>query len=173
MLNLNHLGDDVEKAHDGKDPVEPLKELLSSEHTSVNNFEHCLETPAAADLHTVSAACREIHGLNVQLLSERLSFLGVEPRKNTDLWHSFLELISTTTSMFGEEAILNELRKHEMSLYNDYQAGLDKLDGEELLLLQAQLIPNQVKVLELLGAIKTEDAEGVSKPSFPLNLNWA
>ncbi len=174
MLNLNPMADSLNEDGDGKEPVEPLKELLSAEHTSVNNFDHCLETPAAAGLHTVSTACRDIHAINVQLLSARLAELGVEERKNTDLWHSLLELISTTTSMFGEEAILHELRKHEMALYWDYQARLDKLDGESLLLMQETLIPNQLKVLELLGAVKTGATKGVVNPTgLPINLNWA
>jgi hypothetical protein len=173
MLNLNPMEHSLNDNGEGKEPVESLKELLSAEHTSVNNFKHCLETLAAAGLHTVSMACLDIHAVNVQLLSDRLAELGVEERKSTDLWHSFLELISTTTSMFGEEAILNELRKHEMALYNEYQARLDKFDGENQLLMQETLIPNQVKVLELLGAMTTGAAEGVIKPGMPLNLNWA
>jgi hypothetical protein len=177
MSDLNSKGYsfDRDDKNCSKDPVEELKWLLSAEITSLNSFVRCLETPSAASLHAVSAACRDIHTLNVQLLGQRLTDLGAEVQTSADLWHSFLELLNATASVFGEEAILAALRKHEMALLSDYETKIGSFDSENLVLVQGQLIPNQVKVCELLGGIRSDQdaSEVMTNTDMPVNLNWA
>lgn len=175
MLHLNDKGYNFNDKDATRDPLEELKWLLSAEVTSLNSFENCLNTPAAASFHSVSMACCDLHAMNVHLLSQRLADLGVEVENGTDLWHSFLELLGSAASAFGAEALLDALRKHEMALLSEYETKVGAFDSENLLLLQEQLIPNQVKVCELLGGIRHEDdvSEAVASTDMPVNLSWA
>ncbi len=99
----------------------------------------------------------------------------MEVENSSDLWHSFLELIGSTAAAFGPEALVDALRKHEMALLAEYETKIGAFDSENLLLLQEHLIPNQVKVCELLGGIRNKDdvSEAVTNSDLPLNLNWA
>jgi hypothetical protein len=170
MLHFNDNGQ-IEK--DGEfEPIEELKGLLVSEHASISSFEHCLETPAAAGLHTVAAACLEIHLVNQRLLTERLGDMGVAGASGTDLWHTLLEIIGSTATVFGEEAILMALRKNELDLLSLYEGKAEHFDSESMLLLKGTLIPNQVKICQLLGAIKTDISAQVPSQDVPLQLNW-
>jgi hypothetical protein len=172
MLHLNSKGYNSGDNSGNFDPVLELKGLLAAVYASINNFEHCLETPAASGLHEVAAACRDIQRVNQHMLTERLVDLGDDGMPGIDLWHAFLELFGTTATVFGEEAILVSLRKHELALLTHYEDKGEHFDCDNLLLIKGTLIPNQIKVCELLGAIKTDIAATVKSSDLPLQLNW-
>jgi hypothetical protein len=176
MWHLKNRGFIFDKNTAGANPAEEFKWLLCAELTSVNNFNHCLETESASALHNVALACREITDTNIRLISERLEALGEEVPQSPDLWHSFIEsmveVVHAGAQLLGDEVIVTTLRKHELALFGEYELRVGKLGGDDLVLLQKYLLPNQLQVCELLGAIKSDEADALLCAD-PLNLNFA
>ncbi len=174
MLHLNSQGFVFDDQNERKDPVEVLKSLLAAESTSFNSFERCLNDPSASNLHFISAGCRDLHAVNIELIQRRLAEMGFESDENSEFWQSFAGLLNTTASIFGEDAMLGAFRKTEFNLLSEYESQIASFDGDNLTLIQKQLIPNQVRVCELLGAIRSDEAQiAAATPMPPLNLDLA
>ena len=173
MLHLNSKGFTFDEHNGGKDPLGDLKSLLSAAYTSFNNFENCLQNPDTVILHDVSALCRDAQAINISLLKQALIDEGVEPDESSDFWHSLVGLISTTAAIIGDDALLAALRKHELDLFSEYESKIASFDGEHLSLVQQKLIPNQMRICELLGAIRGDGTELANQPAVPLNLDLA
>jgi hypothetical protein len=173
MLHLNSKGFTFDEKNGGKDPLSDLKSLLSGAYTSFNGFENCLQTPAAASLHEVSGLCRDLQEVNIALLKQALIDEGVEPDQSSDFWHSLAGLISTTAAFISDDALLAAFRKNELDLFSEYESKIASFDGDHLVLVQQKLIPNQMRICELLGAICGGAAELISEPHIPLNLDLA
>lgn len=156
----------------GKDPIDELQSLLAAESVSINSYEHLLSVQAVAAMHQVAAACRDFHAVNASLLRQHLLDAGAQIPDFVDLWHSLSGLRSGAASFFGEEAVLAALRKDELGALSEYESKINALDGEHLLLVQQKLIPNQMKICELLGALNDKMPEMV-QPNVPLNIELA
>jgi hypothetical protein len=173
MLHLNSKGFTFDEHNGGKDPLGELKSLLSGTYTSFNNFENCLQNPDTVILHEVAGLCRDVQAVNITLLKQALIDEGVEPDESADFWHSLLGLISTTAAIIGDDALLAAFRKHELDLFSEYESKIASFDGDHLVLVQQKLIPNQMRICELLGAIRGGAAELAGEPNIPLNLDLA
>ena len=172
MWHLKNRGYVFDKNAAGANPVEEFKWLFSAELVSANNFEHCLGTDSAAALHQTADACKQIAEINCRLISERLAALGEVAPATPDLWHAFIETVNTGATLLGDDAIVAAFRKHELGLYSEYELRVSKFGSEDLLLLQKYLIPNQLKICELLGAIRHDESDALLNAD-PLNLNFA
>ena len=173
MLHLNSKGFTFDEKNEGKDPMGDLKSLLAGAGTSYNSFENCLQTPAAQSLHEVSTLCRDLQAVNISLLKQQLIDEGVEPEAAVGFWHSIAGLLSTGAAIIGDEALLAAFRKNELDLFSEYESKIASFDGAHLVLVQQKLIPNQMRVCELLGAIRGGAEEVMGNVSVPLNLDLA
>ena len=172
MWHLKSRGYIFDKNAAGANPVEEYKWLLSAELVSVHNFELCLNTESAAALHGLIDTCHAIKSESVHLISERLAAHNEAVPQSPDLWHSFIETVNAGAALLGDEVIIAAFRKHELALFSEYENRVGKFGSDDLLLLQKYLLPNQVKVLELLGAVKSEQSDALIRTD-PLNLNFA
>jgi hypothetical protein len=173
MLHLNSKGFNFDEHNGGKNPLGDLKSLLSGAYTSFNNFENCLQNPDTVVLHEVSSLCRDAQSVNIELLKQALIKEGVEPDESSDFWHSIVGLISSGAAIIGDDALLAAFRKHELDLFSEYESKIASFDGEHLLMVQQKLIPNQLRICELLGAIRGDGTELSGEPAIPLDLNLA
>ena len=173
MLHLNSKGFVFNEENGGKDPMEEFKSLLAAESTSIHSYEHLLGVEAVASMHQVAAVCRDFHAVNASLLRQQLIDNSIEIPDYVDLWHSLSGLRSGAASFFGEEALLAALRKDELGALTEYESKISCFDGDNLILVQQKLIPNQMKICELLGALKDGMGEQMVQTNVPLNIELA
>jgi hypothetical protein len=173
MLHLNSKGFTFDEHNGGKNPLGDLSSLLSGAYSSFNGFDNCIQNTAASSLHEVSALCRDLQSVNISLLQQALVDEGVQPDDSPDFWHSLTGLIRTTAAFISDEVLLAAFRKSELDLFSEYESKIASFDGDHLLLVQGKLIPNQMRICELLGAIRGGAGEIISEPDIPLNLDLA
>jgi hypothetical protein len=173
MLHLNSRGFVFDGEHNGKDPVEELKLLLSAEAVAVNSYQQCLNLDSAGSLSQLATACRDLHAANASLLTQYLLDHSIEIPEHNDLWQSLSGLLKPTAALFGEDALIGAFRKNELDLFTEYESKISSFDGEDLGFVQKKLIPNQLEVCRLVGALGDGLTEKLGQSNAPLNLDLA
>jgi hypothetical protein len=173
MLHLNSRGFVFDGEHVGKDPVEELKLLLSAETVAVNSYQQCLTLDSAGSLSQLATTVRDLHAANAALLNQYLVDHNIEIPEHNDLWQSLTGLLKPTAALFGEDALLGVFRKNELDLFTEYESKISAFEGEDLGFVQQKLIPNQLEICRLVGAVGDGLAEKMGQSNAPLNLDLA
>jgi len=82
-------------------------------------------------------------------------------------------LVSVTAAFIGDEALLASFRKSELHLFDEYESKIASFEGDLLNLIQHQLIPNQLRICELLGATRGGEEAQIGTAAIPPNFDLA
>jgi hypothetical protein len=173
MLRVSTRGFTFDDEKGGCDPTGDLKCLLSLACASCSNFENAIANPAAASLHDLSSLCRDVQSVNVSLLKRALMDEGETPEATPGFWNSLVGLVSVTAAFIGDEALLASFRTSELHLFDQYETKIASFEGDLLNLIQHQLIPNQLRICELLGATRGGADEQMATAVIPTNFDLA
>jgi hypothetical protein len=87
--------------------------------------------------------------------------------------NSLVGLVNVTAALISDEALLASFRKSELHLFDEYETKIASFEDDLLNLIQHQLIPNQLRICELLGATRGGAAELMGAAAIPANFDLA
>ena len=124
--------------------MDALNSLLRGELSAVETYEQAIakfgsETPR--ELHD----CLRSHEHRVQQLTVRIYDLGGKPAEGSGIWGAFAMLVEGGAAVFGRKAALSALEEGEDHGLAEYNDRLDDLDAESRRLVQAEILPEQLK----------------------------
>lgn len=137
-----------------QDPSSNLKDLWFRESACVKIYTHWLETLQDASLLEMANWCLAAHNLNAQKLHDRIVRLGDDVTM-LDHWRALGGIKDIVATSFGENLAVADLGVMERDLLEEYMAKLMNFDGDNLDLLQHELLPVQHKCAEAWGPIPT------------------
>jgi hypothetical protein len=127
-----------------EDPSSNLKDLWFRENASVKIYAHWLETLQDESLIALANWCRSAHALNAEKLHAQIVRLGDDVHM-LDSWRALGSIKDMLATSFGSNLAMADLRVMERDLFEEYMTKLMNFDGENLDLLQHELLPVQHK----------------------------
>ncbi len=127
-----------------EDPSSNLKDLWFREHAAAKIYSHWLETIAEPSLIEMANWCLAAHNLNAEKLHAQIVRLGDDVHM-LDQWRAIGSIKDMVATSFGTSLAMTDLLVMEQDLLELYMAKLMKFDGENLDLLQHELMPVQHK----------------------------
>lgn len=125
-------------------PSSNLKDLWFREHACVKVYEHWLGLIQDPSLIEMANWCLAAHNLNAEKLHARIVALGDDVHM-LDHWREIASIPDMIATSFGTTLALNDLLVMEQELLAAYMGKLQNFDGENLNLLQHELLPVQHK----------------------------
>ncbi|CAN5457735.1 hypothetical protein BH10CYA1_BH10CYA1_27330 [soil metagenome] len=127
-----------------EDPSSNLKDLWFREHACVKVYTHWLETLEQPSLIEMANWCLAAHNLNAEKLHAQIVRLGDDVHM-IDQWRAIGSIKDMVATSFGSSLAVADLLVMEQDLLEAYMAKLMNFDGENLNLLQHELLPVQHK----------------------------
>ncbi len=127
-----------------EEPASHLKDLWFRENACVRVYAHWLETLQDASLVARADWCRSAHALNAEKLHARIVRLGDDVHL-IDSWRALGSIKDLLATSFGADLAVADLRVMERDLLEEYMAKLMSFDGQNLDLLQHELLPVQAE----------------------------
>lgn len=124
--------------------IDALNALLRGELAAVETFEQAI-AKFGAEAPTDLTECLRSHQHRVQQLTVRIYDLGGKPAEGSGLWGAFAMLIEGGAKVFGRKAALAALEEGEDHGLAEYRDRSEDLDFESRRLIEAELLPEQLK----------------------------
>lgn len=110
-----------------------------------------------ADTHASSLGLlremQEEHGRAAQAIRDRIRELGGEPSDSSGAWGAWAKFTQGTANLFGDASSLKSLKEGEEHGLKDYQEGVKDIDATSAELVRNQLIPAQMKHINILDQL--------------------
>ena len=132
-----------------------LNKLLRGERSAVETYEQALEKFDTDDTVRQLVDIRNDHASAVQLLTDRVMALGVEPELSSGLWGSFVQAVTSAAKLLGPHSVIVALHEGEEHGILTYENAMNntELSHDCLMLIHRDLIPlanRHVSTLERL-----------------------
>jgi len=127
-----------------EDPSSNLKDLWFREHACVKIYTHWLESLREPALVEMANWCLAAHNLNAEKLHAQIVALGDDVHM-VDHWRAIGSIKDMVATSFGSTLAVADLLGMEQDLLEEYISKLMKFDGENLHLLQNEILPVQHK----------------------------
>ncbi len=140
-----------------------LQALLHGEVTAAETYELAIErlgTAAPAELKM----CQQSHQKRIERLTQRISELGVKPDDSSGTLGAFFRLLESGTLLFGVGAAIGSLEEGEDHGLALYREQLDELDPESRRIVEAELLPEQLRTHDLLSGLCNQPAPALDEP---------
>lgn len=96
---------------------------------------------------------QEEHGRAAQAIRDRIRELGGEPSDSSGAWGAWAKFTQGTANLFGDASSLKSLKEGEEHGLKDYQEGVKDIDATSAELVRNQLIPAQMKHINILDQL--------------------
>lgn len=122
---------------------EVLNKLLRGELSAVETYDQALEKFDDDDTVRQLADIRNEHAAVVQVLTEHIMAYGVEPERNSGLWGSFVQAVTSAAKLLGPQSVIVALHEGEEHGILGYENAMNntELSYECLMLIHRDLIP--------------------------------
>jgi hypothetical protein len=138
-----------------KSDIAHLNSFLRGEISAVETYSQAIEKLAdEPSIHGKLADCRASHEQRARLLREEIARRGGEPAEGSGAWGSFAQLVEGGAKVFGKKAAIAALEEGEDHGRDDYRAELDELSPDVRRLVEAKLLPEQLRTHEVLSHLK-------------------
>lgn len=148
-----------------KDPASNLKDLWFREHASSKVYSHWLQELEDDSLIELANWCAAAHQLAAEKLHAQMLRLG-DHIHLADHWRDLAAIPDLLATSLGARVAIADVDAMEKILLEDYMAKLQNFDGENLNLIQHELLPVQYRCAEawapltsLWGESNPEDSQ--------------
>jgi hypothetical protein len=136
------------------DPIELLNKLLQIELAAVSTYRHIVPHIRNQHFQAVAQHCYDLHIQAGQKLKQRLHALGSGYPEHASIWDSIAAIAADVATVFGDQAIRSSLQSKELDRLEVYEYELTCLDGENLRLVQEELIAIQESICACLNGVQ-------------------
>lgn len=150
MLHIKNGKFTFDRSMIRQDPAGNLKDLWFREHACARIYEHWLATLQDPSMIEMANWCMSAHRLNADKLHSQMLRLGDDVHL-TDHWRDLASIPDMLATSLGTTIAVSDLGLMETDLLNEYLRKLQNFDGENLDLLQKELLPVQYKCLQAWG----------------------
>lgn len=132
--------------------LKALQTLLRGEVAAAETYELAV-TKLSADAPPDLAICLNSHQKRIEQLTVRIFELGGRPEDSSGLWGAFVRLIESGAALLGRQAAIGSLEEGEDHGLAEYRERLEDLDPESRRLVEAELLPEQLRTHELMSGL--------------------
>lgn len=137
-----------------QDPASNFKDLWFREQACVKVYTHWLDSLQDASMIELANWCVAAHNLNAQKLHDRIVRLGDDVHL-TDHWRFLATIPDMLATSFGTTMAVADVGVMEKDLLDLYLSKVQNFDGDNLHLLQQELLPVQYKCVQAWGPLPT------------------
>ena len=134
--------------------IDVLNSFLRGEMSAVETYRLALDKLDQPSMRSSLQDCMRSHEERVRVLSTRIRSIGGEPATESGAWGTFAKLFEGGATMLGDKATIAALEEGEDHGRDDYKRDIDKLDFDSRQLLEAQVIPQQLRTHRALSDLK-------------------
>lgn len=127
-----------------REPASNLKDLWFRENAAAQIYSHWLQTLDDPAWKELANWCMSAHHLNAEKLHAQMLRLGDDVHL-TDHWRDLASIPDMLATSFGKTIAAADVNLMEKDLLNEYLHKLQNFDGENLNLVQHELLPVQHK----------------------------
>jgi len=137
-----------------KDPASNLKDLWFREHACSKVYSHWLQELEDSAFIELANWCTAAHNLAAEKLHTQMLRLGDDIHL-ADHWRDLAAIPDLLATSLGAKVVIDDVDAMEKILLEDYMAKLQNFDGENLNLIQHELLPVQYKCAEAWGPLNS------------------
>ena len=143
--------------NDSGEAVRQLNSLLRGEISAAETYRMAIDKIGNSDEVSGNVGLlrqmQEDHGRAAQALRDRVRELGGEASDSSGVWGAWAKFTQGSANLFGDAAALKSLKEGEEHGLKDYQEALDDVDMTSAELIQNQLIPAQMRHIQVLDQL--------------------
>jgi hypothetical protein len=132
--------------------VEILNTFLRGEIAAVEAYRHVIAR-LGADAPDELEACLDSHQARVGLMRQRILQLGGTAAQGSGWWGAFAAVVEGISTLLGERSAIAGLEQGEDQASNDYLEEHGALDIESQRLIEARILPEQLRTLAVVRAL--------------------
>ncbi len=137
-----------------KQTVDKLNSFLRGELSAAETYRQAISKLPTSDNRPVFEQCARSHEERASLITREVRRLGGVPAEDSGAWGTFAKLVEGSAQVFGEKAAIMALEEGEDHGKNDYQRDLADLDPSVRSLIEAQVLPEQLRTHSVMSALK-------------------
>lgn len=134
--------------------VDQLNSFLRGELSAVETYRQALSKLSDSTHRAVLEQCAVSHQERADLLTQEIRRLGGDPAESSGAWGTFAKLVTGGAKVLGEKAAIAALEEGEDHGRNDYQRDVGALEASARRLVEAQILPEQLRTHSAMSALK-------------------
>ena len=137
-----------------KQTVDQLNSFLRGELSAAETYRQAISKLPTSSHRPVLEQVARSHEDRANIIVREVRRLGGAPAESSGAWGTFARLVESSAQLFGEKAAISALEEGEDHGKNDYQRDLQDLDPSARGLIEAQILPEQLRTHSVMSALK-------------------
>jgi demethoxyubiquinone hydroxylase (CLK1/Coq7/Cat5 family) len=134
--------------------IEQLNSFLRGELSAVESYRQAIQKLERSQYRPTLEECARSHEDRAQLLREEVLGRGGTPAETSGAWGQFSKLVAGGATLLGDKATIYALEEGEDHERDDYRRDLDVLDPSARQLIQAKILPEQLRTHGAMSVLK-------------------
>jgi demethoxyubiquinone hydroxylase (CLK1/Coq7/Cat5 family) len=134
--------------------IDQLNSFLRGELSAVETYQQALAKLTDFPQRATLENCERSHAERARILAMEVSKRGGEPSSKSGAWGTFAKAVEGSAAAFGAKTAVAALEEGEDHGRDDYARDVEKLDLTARAIIEAQVIPEQLRTHRAISDLK-------------------